>query len=60
MATEKRFAKYYRDFHLLFEAIDQQTKTQIIAGVRQRMFGEGLVLESVTFGDWIKKIEALR
>lgn len=55
-AVEKRFAKYYRTFHHLYDELDDNTKTQIIAGVRNRMFTEGLMLESITFDDWIKKI----
>ena len=55
-AVEKRFARYYREFRHLYESLDDTQKTQIIAGVRTRMFGEGLMLESITFDDWIKKI----
>lgn len=55
-AVEKRFTKYYRTFHHLYDELDDNTKTQIIAGVRNRMFTEGLMLESITFDDWIKKI----
>lgn len=56
-AVENRFAKYYKEFKPLFESIDEKIKMQIVAGIRQRMFGEGLMLESVTFADWIKGIE---
>jgi glycosyltransferase involved in cell wall biosynthesis len=55
-AVEKRFATYYRTFRNLYESLDEQVKTQIIAGVRTRMFGEGLMLESITFDDWIKRV----
>lgn len=55
-AVEKRFSKYYKEFKSLFESIDEKIKMQIIAGIRNRMFGEGLMLESVTFDDWIKSI----
>ena len=52
-ATEKRFKKYYTDFKDLFDSIDEKVKAQIIMGVKNRMFTEGLLLESVTFKDWI-------
>ena len=53
-ATEKRFKKYYTDFKDLFNAIDENIKAQIIIGVKNRMFTEGLLMESITFDDWIK------
>lgn len=53
-ATEKRFKKYYTDFKDLFESIGEQEKTQIIVGLKNRMFAEGLIMESITFNDWIK------
>lgn len=56
-AVERRFAKYYRDFKHLFDGIDQQVKAQIIMGIKNRMFGEGLLMESVTFDDWIHTVE---
>ena len=56
-ATEKRFSVYFKEFKALYESIDEKIKMQIVAGIRNRMFGEGLMLESVTFDDWIKSIE---
>ena len=55
--TEKRFKKYFKEFKSLFEEINPQVKMQIIAGIKNRMFGEGLFMESITFDSWIKKIE---
>ena len=55
-ATEKRFAKYYKDFKHLLDAIDPTEKAQIIIGIKNRMYQEGLLMESITFADWIKKI----
>ena len=55
-AVEKRFVKYWKEFKNLYETLEEEKKLQIIAGVRTRMFGEGLMLESITFDDWIKKI----
>ena len=52
-ATEKRFKKYYSDFRDLFDSIDEKVKAQIIMGVKNRMFAEGLLMESITFKDWI-------
>ncbi len=55
--TEARFAKYWKDFKSLWEGIDDQIRAQIIMGIKNRFFGEGLLLERVTFNDWIKHIE---
>jgi transcription initiation factor TFIID subunit TAF12 len=57
--TEKRFKEYYLEFKEYFEAINKGIKNQIIVGIRNRMFQEGMMLESVTFDDWIKHILTL-
>lgn len=55
-ATEKRFKTYYLKFKYLYDAIPQEVKFQIISGIKNRMFAEGLLMESITFEDWIKHI----
>ena len=55
-ATEKRFSVYYKEFKPLYDSIDEKIKMQIVAGIRNRMFNEGLMLESITFDDWINSI----
>ena len=55
-ATEKRFKNYYKKFEQLFFSIPNDIKAQIIMGIKNRMFGEGLLMESITFEDWIKHI----
>jgi len=57
--TEKRFAEYYRTFKHLFDATPTQVKGQILQGLRNRFYGEGMLLESMTFEQWIKHIEEL-
>ena len=59
LATEKRFKDYYLKFKLLFEAIQTEIKSQIIMGMKNRFFAEGVLLESVTFDDWIKHVLTL-
>lgn len=54
--TEKRFKTYYTKFKYLYDTIPQETKVQIIASIKNRMYGEGLLMESITFEDWIKHI----
>lgn len=54
--TEARFAKYYREFSYLHDAIDEKVKAQIIMGMKNRMYQEGLLMESITFDEWIRGI----
>ena len=57
--TERRFKKYYLDFQDLFEKIKPETKNQIVVGMKNRFFQEGMFLEEVTFKDWIEHIKSL-
>ena len=54
--TERRFKKYFTDFITLFSNTPEQTKQQIIVGIKNRFFREGMFLETITFEDWIKHI----
>ena len=56
-ATEKRFKEYYHKHKDLFDTIPREAKYQIIMGMKNRFFGEGLMMESITFEDWIKHLE---
>lgn len=57
--TEKRFKKYYLKFKKLYETLDDQMKYFVVAGVRNRFFEEGLLLETQTFEQWISHILTL-
>lgn len=54
--TELRFKKYFFKFKTLYESTPLSEKTQIVAGIKTRMFGEGLLMESITFDTWIEHI----
>lgn len=56
IATEKRFKEYYTKFKYLYDGIDSMAKTQIVMNIKNRMYGEGLLMESITFEDWISNI----
>lgn len=56
LTTEKRFKDYYLKYKEYFETIDEKEKNQIIVGIKNRMFQEGLMMESITFNDWIQEI----
>lgn len=55
--TERRFKEYFLKFEQLYISIPSEIKAQIIMGIKNRMFGEGLLMESVTFDDWIRHIK---
>ena len=55
-ATERRFKEYYVTFKEYFETIDKQVKAQIVMSVKNRMFQEGLLMETITFDNWIEHV----
>ena len=57
--TEKRFKKYWDEFKWLHDKLTKDEKLMILSGLRNRFFQEGLVLERITFDDWIKHIESI-
>lgn len=59
-ATERRFKEYWLTYKHLHDSIPQDVKAQIIMGIKNRMYAEGMVLESLTFNEWIKQVEALQ
>ncbi len=58
-ATEKRFKEYWIKHKNLHDSIPQEIKTQIIMGIKNRMYAEGMVLETLTFNEWIKQVEEM-
>lgn len=55
-STESRFKKYYEEFRYLVDTIRPEIKNQIIVGMKNRFFKEGMYMESITFDDWIRHI----
>ena len=58
-ATERRFKEYWLKYKNLHDSIPQDIKAQIIMGIKNRMYAEGMVLETLTFNEWIKQVEAM-
>lgn len=58
-SVERRFKDYWLKRRELHDGIPPDMKMQIIAGIRSRMFNEGLMLETQTFEQWIKQVEAI-
>lgn len=59
-ATERRFKDYWLKNKYLFNTIPQDIKNQIIMSIKNRMYGEGMILETMTFNEWIKQIENIK
>ena len=59
VATERRFKEYWMKYKRLHDSISQDVKTQIIMGIKNRMYAEGMVLETLTFNEWIKQVEEI-
>lgn len=58
-ATEKRFKEYWLKYKYLHDSIPREVKAQIIMGIKNRMYSEGMILETLTFNEWIKQVEAM-
>lgn len=56
-AVEERFKIYWNEFKDLHNAIPEDKKNQIIISIKNRMYTEGMILETQTFTDWIKQFE---
>lgn len=59
-ATEKRFKEYWLKYKYLHDSIPHDIKAQIIMGIKNRMYAEGMVLETLTFNEWIKQVEVIK
>lgn len=59
-ATEKRFKDYWLKYKYLHDALPNEVKNQVIMGLKNRMYSEGMVLETLTFAEWIKQVEKIK
>ena len=59
LATERRFKSYWMKYKYLHDGIPNDAKTQIIMSIKGRMYAEGVVLETITFKEWIQQVEAM-
>ena len=57
--TEKCFQDWFRKYHDLAFNMPIQAEKQIIETTREKAVKRGLVIERITFQDWIKHIEEL-
>ena len=57
--TEKRFSKYFKKYKERWDIISDQDKISISRGIRERSVNEGMPLETITIGEWLRHIEEL-
>ena len=55
-----RFKEYWGKYKYLHNSIPADVKNQIIMGIKNRMYAEGMILETLTFNEWIKQVEGLQ
>ena len=56
--TEKHFAKWYKKHEKIWKEVSPQLKMQISNGVRSRIVSEGMMMESITIDDWLRKVKS--
>lgn len=54
--VEKRFKKFFLDFKNLFDELDDKEKNKLLIKLKNRKYNEGMIMESITFDDWIQVI----
>ncbi len=57
--TERRVADYYHKYKANFDAMTDTEKMKASSIVRERSINKGMMMESVSFPEWIKHINAL-
>jgi hypothetical protein len=57
--VECRFKEYWQKYKYLHDSMEENAKNTIIMNLKNRMFTEGVILETITFNEWISQIEIL-
>lgn len=55
--TEKHFSEYYKKRKEMWKQLTNEQIMQISNAIRQRSVYEGMLMETITIDDWLKKIE---
>lgn len=59
-ATELRFKAYYCKHRDKWEQMPVPNKMQLSNGVRTRSVNEGMLMESITITEWLRKVEVMK
>lgn len=60
LATEKRFAEYYRKRKTIWDSISDSDKMMVSNQIRSRSITEGMMMEAITINDWLDRILKLQ
>lgn len=52
-AVESRFKKFFVEFKKYYDKTDEAVKRNIIINLKNQKYNEGMIMESITFNDWI-------
>ncbi len=58
-ATERRIAEYYHKHRERYEAMTDMEKMKASAIARERSINKGMLMESISFPEWLKHIDSL-
>ena len=53
--TETKMGRYYQKYKKHIDGVDPTKQVAMISSAKNKMYAEGLVMESITFDDWVKK-----
>jgi glycosyltransferase involved in cell wall biosynthesis len=57
--TEKHFSEYYKKRKSMWNTLTNEEKMRLSSNIRQKSVIEGMMMESITLDDWLKKIETI-
>lgn len=57
--TEKHFSEYYKKRKNMWDTLTNEEKMRLSSNIRQKSVIEGMMMESITLDDWLKKIETI-
>ena len=57
--TEKRFAEYFKKYKDIWDGVTDANKMVVSSKVRERNVREGMSMETISIGEWLKHIEEI-
>ena len=52
-ATAARIKRFYLDYEFLIKTLNEETRKRIIVNLRNKKYNEGLIMESISFREWL-------
>lgn len=52
-ATAARIKRFYLDYEFLIKTLNEETRKRIIINLRNKKYNEGLIMESISFREWL-------